>query len=95
MHSKVYHICALDTHPNTPIHTTRTRTHKYTRTHSADSVRLVTNRSPGRINSLRLCTLDDVRCGGFEAGASRGFVWANLTNTGSIAAAYTLTVRTK
>ncbi len=60
---------------------------------SADGVRLVTNRSPGEISSVQLCTFQNERCGGFEAGASRGYLWANLTNTGSITAAYTLTVR--
>lgn len=62
-------------------------------TRSADSVRLVTNVAGGAIHNTTLCTFSEVKCGGFEAGASRGYLWANVSNTGTIAATFTLTVR--
>lgn len=34
----------------------------------------------------RMCTFEGVRCGGFEALASRGYLWANITNTGELRA---------
>lgn len=55
-------------------------------------MRLITNRSPGVINGVKLCTFAEGACGGFEAGASRGYIWANVTNTGTINAGYTLSV---
>jgi hypothetical protein len=39
-----------------------------------------------------MCTFAKQKCGGFEAGASRGFLRANVSNTGSLAAAFTLAV---
>lgn len=30
-----------------------------------------------------MCTFDAVRCGGFQALAARGYLWANVTNTGA------------
>ena len=39
-----------------------------------------------------MCTFANATCGGFEAGASRGFLSANVTNTGALAATYTLAV---
>nr|BAO57178.1 generative cell specific-1 [Gonium pectorale]BAO57179.1 generative cell specific-1 [Gonium pectorale] len=59
---------------------------------AADGVRLITNRSPGKISGARVCRFGDTSCGGFEAGASRGYVRANLTNTGRLAADFTLTL---
>ncbi len=38
-------------------------------------------------------TYAQVTCGGFEAAASNGFLWLNLTNTGSLVADFTITVR--
>ncbi|PNH12225.1 Protein HAPLESS 2, partial [Tetrabaena socialis] len=59
---------------------------------AADSVRLVTNRSPGNISGARVCRFAETSCGGFEASASRGYILVNLTNTGRLPADYTLTV---
>ncbi|KAL6753619.1 hypothetical protein V8C86DRAFT_3019426 [Haematococcus lacustris] len=59
---------------------------------SADAVRLVTNSAPGAITGTLMCTFNSVQCGGFEAGASRGYLWVNLTSLGSLAATFTLVV---
>lgn len=32
------------------------------------------------------------RCGGFEAGGSRGYLWVSVSNPGYLPASYTLTV---
>lgn len=58
----------------------------------ADSVQFVVNASPGRISNASLCTFDGAVCGGFQAGASRGYLSAIVENTGHIAAAFTLAV---
>ncbi|KAJ9505456.1 hypothetical protein QJQ45_026136, partial [Haematococcus lacustris] len=60
---------------------------------SADAVRLVTNSAPGAITGTLMCTFNSVQCGGFEAGASRGYLWVNLTSLGSLAATFTLVHR--
>jgi hypothetical protein len=39
-----------------------------------------------------MCTFDTLRCGGFEALAARGYLWSNVTNTGTVAASYTLSL---
>lgn len=59
---------------------------------AADAARFVTNASPGRLTAARMCTFDAVRCGGFEALSARGYLWANVTNAGTVSAAYTLGV---
>lgn len=59
---------------------------------AADSARFVTNASPGRLTAARMCAYGAARCGGFEALSARGYLWANVTNTGSVAASYTLGV---
>ncbi|KAG1674972.1 hypothetical protein FOA52_014767 [Chlamydomonas sp. UWO 241] len=59
---------------------------------AADSVQLVTNASPGNISGAQICTYGESRCGGFEAGASRGYLKVNVTNTGYVAASFTLTL---
>lgn len=51
------------------------------------------NAATGVIGSLQLCTFEKSTCGGFQAGASQGFLWVNLTNTGSLNSDFTLTVR--
>ncbi len=58
----------------------------------ADNVRLVVNSAPGKINSGVMCRFAAAGCGGFEAGASRGYVFVNISNTGFLAASFTLTV---
>ncbi|GAX84272.1 hypothetical protein CEUSTIGMA_g11695.t1 [Chlamydomonas eustigma] len=57
----------------------------------ADHVVFVENSSPGKINAAAVCQYANTRCGGFEAGASRGYLVVNLTNTGYLNASYTLT----
>jgi hypothetical protein len=59
---------------------------------SADSMRFVTNTAPGAITAMQLCTFNQVVCGGFEAGASHGYLTLNVTNTGQLPAEYTITV---
>lgn len=39
-----------------------------------------------------MCTFATARCGGFEASGSRGYLRANVTNEGALAAAFTLTL---
>ncbi len=58
----------------------------------ADAVELVINSCPGKITSAAICEFNSTSCGGFEAGASRGFFIVNVTNTGHLNASYTLTV---
>jgi hypothetical protein len=64
----------------------------YALPYRADSVKFVVNSAPGRINSAEICQFSGMRCGGFEAGSSRGYLIVNLTNTGYLNASYTLTV---
>ncbi|KAF8065442.1 HAP2 [Scenedesmus sp. PABB004] len=42
--------------------------------------------------AARMCTFSESSCGGFEASAARGYLHALVANTGTLAAAYTLTV---
>ena len=56
-------------------------------------MRLVVNACPGRIVEADICQFSGKVCGGFEAGASRGYLVASLVNTGRLNASYTLTVR--
>jgi hypothetical protein len=39
-----------------------------------------------------MCQFSGSVCGGFEASASRGFLHANITNTGTLPSSYTLSV---
>jgi hypothetical protein len=57
---------------------------------SADNVSFIINSSPGLIVGSRICIFSGATCGGFEAGAAQGFLWVNLTNTGSLQASFTL-----
>nr|6DBS_A Chain A, Hapless 2 [Chlamydomonas reinhardtii]6DBS_B Chain B, Hapless 2 [Chlamydomonas reinhardtii]6DBS_C Chain C, Hapless 2 [Chlamydomonas reinhardtii] len=59
---------------------------------AADGVRLVTNRSPGKITGAAVCRFAGTSCGGFEAVAARGYIYVNITNTGRLDSDYTLTV---
>ena len=79
---------AADYAPPMKFHTYRLAEPSY----RADNVKLVINSSPGRINSAEICQFFGTRCGGFEAGASRGYLIVNLTNAGYLNASYTLTV---
>ncbi|GAX86093.1 hypothetical protein CEUSTIGMA_g13506.t1 [Chlamydomonas eustigma] len=47
--------------------------------------------SKGLCEGCDLFSTLTIRCGGFEAGASRGYLVVNLTNTGYLNASYTLT----
>ncbi|GLC38807.1 hypothetical protein PLESTM_000779300 [Pleodorina starrii] len=58
---------------------------------AADTVRLVTNRSPGQITNLRVCRFAESSCGGFESGA-RGYIRMNVTNLGRLAADFTISI---
>lgn len=60
---------------------------------TADHLALVTNASPGTITLAQICQFSDLVCGGFEAGASRGYLHVSVANKGTIDASYTLTVR--
>lgn len=42
--------------------------------------------------AVRMCTFAEVKCGGFEASASRGYLHAWLANTGTLSATYTISV---
>ncbi|KAG2447311.1 hypothetical protein HYH02_007641 [Chlamydomonas schloesseri] len=59
---------------------------------AADGVRLVTNRSPGKIAGAAVCRFAGTSCGGFEAVAARGYIYVNVSNTGRLDSDYTLTV---
>ncbi|WIA16742.1 hypothetical protein OEZ85_013396 [Tetradesmus obliquus] len=59
---------------------------------TADEMRFIVNTSPGKILGARVCQFAEVSCGGFEASATRGFLHAFIANTGTLPAAYTLTV---
>eukprot|EP00775_Hariotina_reticulata_P002496 gene2496-2799_t len=59
---------------------------------SADSIKFVTNTSPGKIAAARMCQFAEVSCGGFEASASRGYLQALVSNVGVLDASYTLSV---
>lgn len=59
----------------------------------ADGVQLVENAAPGVIKQAQLCKFANTSCGGFEAVASRGYLWVTVMNTGYAAAQYTITVR--
>lgn len=61
---------------------------------TADHLALVTNASPGTITGAQICQFSDLVCGGFEAGASRGYLHVNISNGGTLDASYTLTVST-
>lgn len=39
-----------------------------------------------------MCTFAETRCGGFEASAATGYLYAWLANTGTLAASYTIIV---
>ncbi|GIL53994.1 hypothetical protein Vafri_9547 [Volvox africanus] len=61
---------------------------------TADNVRLVTNRCPGKLSNVRVCRFgngDMSVCGSFESG-SRGFIRLEVANTGRLPADYTITV---
>ncbi|EFJ46134.1 hypothetical protein VOLCADRAFT_105708 [Volvox carteri f. nagariensis] len=63
-----------------------------TLTVSADKLRLITNRSPGKISDVQLCRFGNAsHCGFFEAG-NRGYIRLNVTNTGRLDADYTVAV---
>lgn len=65
-----------------------------TLTINADSVTLVDNVSPGRILSAQVCQFNNASCGSFQALTQRGYLTATLQNTGSLAASFTISVRT-
>ena len=56
-------------------------------------MQLVENAAPGVIKQAQLCKFANTSCGGFEAMASRGYLWVTVMNTGYAAAQYTVTVR--
>lgn len=56
-------------------------------------MQLVENAAPGVIKQAQMCKFANTSCGGFEAVASRGYLWVTVMNTGYAAAQYTITVR--
>lgn len=52
----------------------------------------MTNKSPGKIESVSVCQYGGVTCGGFEAMTQQGYLKAKVQNTGSLAALYHVSV---
>lgn len=58
----------------------------------ADNVTLVVNRAPAKIMSSEVCTYDGLICGGFQAIATRGFLYVAVSNIGAVPAEFRASV---
>ncbi|GAB4818016.1 hypothetical protein N2152v2_005062 [Parachlorella kessleri] len=58
----------------------------------ADDLTFTTNRSPAKILKSQVCTLSGSICGSFQALAGKGYLKADIQNTGSLVADYTISV---
>jgi len=59
----------------------------------ADGLQLVTNDSPGRIVSARVCAFAGASCGTVQALQQTGYLQASVQNTGALPADFTVVVR--
>lgn len=61
-------------------------------TAAADDLKFIVHTSPGEIKKTEICTFNNASCGSFVALTSRGYLHAQIKNTGYIPAEYTISV---